>query len=175
MVDVCGEQASEIFDDFLDFIRETPLTTQPVSVSQLVKDGIELASKRDEIKNIELTEDIEENLFVLGDNSKLKRVIMNLVSNAVEVLKIKKTKGGLIHISACKSADQVIIKIKDNGPGIPSSIKNTLFDAFVTSEKSNGTGLGLAIVKQFVLAQKGTISVENIEGAVFTITLPIAK
>jgi signal transduction histidine kinase len=175
MVDICGEQASEIFDDFLDFIRETPLNTQPVSVNQLVKDGIELASKRDEMKNIVLTEDIEGGLSVLGDNSKLKRVVMNLVSNAVEVLKNKKVKDPLIHISAHKSGDQVIIKIKDNGPGIPASIKNTLFDAFVTSEKSNGTGLGLAIVKQFVLAQKGTISVENNDGAIFTIKLPIAS
>lgn len=175
MVDVCGEQASEIFDDFLDFIRETPLNTQTVSVNQLIKDGIELASKRDEMKNIVLTEDIEEGLKVLGDNSKLKRVIMNLVSNAVEVLKNKKVKDPIIHISAYKSGHQVIIKIKDNGPGIPASIKHSLFDAFVTSEKTNGTGLGLAIVKQFVHAQKGTISVENNDGAVFTIKLPIAS
>lgn len=175
MVDVCGEQASEIFDDFLDFIRETPLNTQPVSVNQLIKDGIELASKRDEMKNIVLTEDIQEGLKVLGDNSKLKRVIMNLVSNAVEVLKSKKVKDPIIHISAYSSGHQVIIKIKDNGPGIPASIKNSLFDAFVTSEKSNGTGLGLAIVKQFILAQNGAISVENNDGAVFTIKLPIAS
>lgn len=174
MVDVCGEQASEIFDDFLDFIRETPLNLQPVSVKQLIKDGIELASKRDEIKNISLIEEIEEGLYVMGDNSKLKRIIMNLVSNAFEVLKSKKVNEPEIQIIAYKSDDHVIIQIKDNGPGIPASIKNTLFDAFVTTEKSNGTGLGLAIVKQFVTAQNGTIHVENNKGAIFTIKLPIA-
>jgi len=174
MIDVCGEQASDIFDDFLDFIRETPLDTQPVKVNQLVKEGIALANNRDEIKNIVISEEIEEGLTVLGDNSKLKRVIMNLVSNAVEVLKNKKVKDPQIHIRAFQSDDWVIIQVKDNGPGIPATIKDTLFDAFITSEKSNGTGLGLAIVKQFVTAQKGTIHVQNQDGALFTIKLPIA-
>jgi signal transduction histidine kinase/DNA-binding NarL/FixJ family response regulator len=174
MIDVCGEQASEIFDDFLDFIRESPLNTQPVSVSQLVKEGIELANNRSELTEIDITENIEEGLLVQGDNSKLKRVIMNLVSNAVEVLKNKKVKEPQIHISAHKLNDKVIIMVKDNGPGIPASIKDTLFDAFITTEKSSGTGLGLAIVKQFIIAHKGTITVENNNGANFTIMLPIA-
>jgi signal transduction histidine kinase/CheY-like chemotaxis protein len=175
MIDVCAEQASEIFDDFLDFIRETPLDPKPVSVNQLIKDGIELANNRSEIKDIDLTQDIEEGLLVLGDNSKLKRVIMNLVSNAVEVLINKKIKDPQIHITAHKLKDKVIIQIKDNGPGIPASIKDTLFDAFITTEKSSGTGLGLAIVKQFIIAHNGSITVENNHGAIFTILLPIAS
>jgi two-component system NtrC family sensor kinase len=175
MIDVCGEQASEIFDDFLDFIRETPLNTQPVSVNQLIKDGIELANNRAEIKDIDLTEEIEDGLIVQGDNSKLKRVIMNLVSNAVEVLKIKKVNDPQIFITAHRMGNKVIIQIKDNGPGIPDLIKDTLFDAFITSDKSNGTGLGLAIVKQFIIAHKGTITVENNHGAIFTIILPFVS
>jgi signal transduction histidine kinase len=175
MIDVCAEQASEIFDDFLDFIRETPLDPKPVSVTQLIKDGIELANNRSEIKDIDLTQDIEEGLLVLGDNSKLKRVIMNLVSNAVEVLNNKKVKDPQIHITAHRLNNKVIIQVKDNGPGIPDSIKDTLFDAFITTEKSNGTGLGLAIVKQFIIAHNGSITVENNHGAIFTILLPIAS
>jgi signal transduction histidine kinase len=175
LIDVCGLQASEIFDDFLDFIRETPLNKQTVSVNQLIKDSIALANNRAEIKNITITEELEEGISVLGDNSKLKRVIINLISNAVEVLKNKKVTDPQIQISAHKLDDHIIIQIKDNGPGIPASIKDTLFDPFITSEKSNGTGLGLAIVKQFVLAHNGTIGVENKDGAIFTIKLPIAS
>jgi two-component system NtrC family sensor kinase len=59
--------------------------------------------------------------------------------------------------------------------GIPPEIIKTLFDPFVTKKKSNGTGLGLAIVKQYITSHGGTIKVENKEGAVFTINLPLAS
>jgi two-component system, NtrC family, sensor kinase len=71
-----------------------------------------------------------------------------------------------------KSGDSVIIVIRDNGPGIPNEIQRTLFDPFVTRQKTNGTGLGLAIVKQYINSHGGEIKVENQNGAVFTIALP---
>ncbi|MFY7653365.1 MAG: sensor histidine kinase, partial [Chitinophagaceae bacterium] len=79
-----------------------------------------------------------------------------------------------IEISSKVLESQINISITDNGPGIPDKIKDTLFDAFVTANKSNGTGLGLAIVKQFVKAIGGTITVANNNGAVFKLTLPRA-
>lgn len=173
MIDVCGEQASEIFDDFLDFVRETPMQMQKVSVEKLITEGVALANNRSEINSGSIEQHIEPDLFVMADTSKLKRVIMNLVSNAVDVLKDTKTKDPKININAVRSGSKVLITVKDNGPGIPEKIYNNLFDPFVTNNKRNGTGLGLAIVKQFVLAHNGTISVVNDGGAVFTIQLPI--
>lgn len=172
MIDLCGVQASEIFDDFLDFIRETPLTKQRVAVADLIKNAIELANNRSEIKDISLKVTIEPELILNGDKSKLKRVFMNLVSNAVDVLKDNQVHQPTIDIVAKKIEDEVVIKISDNGPGIPASIIENLFDAFVTSGKSNGTGLGLTIVKQYLQAHGGTITVANNPGAEFTITLP---
>jgi signal transduction histidine kinase len=66
-----------------------------------------------------------------------------------------------------------MLAVCDNGPGIPQDILGTLFDPFVTKNKTNGTGLGLAIVKQYIAAHGGKISVSNNKGAVFTITLPL--
>jgi two-component system NtrC family sensor kinase len=66
-----------------------------------------------------------------------------------------------------------VISVRDNGPGIPPEIMKTLFDPFVTKQKNNGTGLGLAIVKQYITAHGGEINVENRNGAVFTISLPL--
>jgi signal transduction histidine kinase len=65
------------------------------------------------------------------------------------------------------------LKIRDNGPGIPVEILKTVFEPFVTRKKVNGTGLGLAIVKQYIVAHGGEIKVENDNGAVFTIILPL--
>jgi two-component system NtrC family sensor kinase len=175
MIDSCGEQASEIFDDFLDFIKETPLQVQSVSVEKLIQNGIHLANERTNMKEITLTQNLEPDLYVLGDNSKLKRIIMNLVNNAVDVLLEKKVPNPTIDINAHKLGNVVVIQIKDNGPGIPDTIIDTLFEAFVTANKHGGTGLGLAIVKQYVQAHKGSIKVENHNGAQFTIQLPIAE
>lgn len=174
MIDTCGEQASEIFDDFLDFIRETPLNMQRVSVEQMIEEAISLANNRLEIKPINLIRKIEPDLFLMADGSKLKRVVMNLVSNAVDVLKDTHVDQPTIDIVAEKINSAVVIKIRDNGPGIPSSIIENMFDAFVTTGKSNGTGLGLTIVKQYIQAHGGTITVVNNPGAEFTIILPTA-
>jgi two-component system NtrC family sensor kinase len=76
-----------------------------------------------------------------------------------------------IKISAVKNAGNVLIKVTDNGPGIPAEISKTIFGPFVTKNKHNGTGLGLAIVKQYINAHGGNITVDNNNGAIFTITL----
>ena len=109
---------------------------------------------------------------IAGDESKLIRCIMNLVSNATEALLSNKIPEPRIDISAADSNGQVVLVIRDNGKGIPAEIIRTLFDPFVTRDKSNGTGLGLAIVKQYIAAHGGQVKVENDKGAVFTITLP---
>jgi signal transduction histidine kinase/CheY-like chemotaxis protein len=174
MIEQCGEQASEIFDDFLDFINETPLKKERVNLGNLIKEGIELANSKRAILPIKLIQSLDENLFVLGDASKLKRVFMNLVNNSVDAIKDLDMMDAIISVSASAEKDTINIVIKDSGPGIPEQIMQTLFNAFVTKQKGNGTGLGLAIVKQFIVAHRGTITVHNDQGAVFTITLPLA-
>ena len=174
MIDVCGVQATEIFDDFLDYIKETPLKLQKTPVDTLIKSGVSMAEGRRGFEDIQIIQEVQPDLFVEADASKLKRVIMNLVSNAVDVLADHKVINPLISIKAYTLKNHVIIMIKDNGPGIPEKIINNLFDAFITSGKSNGTGLGLAIVKQYIEAHNGTIKVANNNGAQFTIELPVA-
>jgi signal transduction histidine kinase len=72
-------------------------------------------------------------------------------------------------VSARKDKDSFEIRVEDEGPGIPSSIRNTLFDPFVSSGKPNGTGLGLAIVSKIVQDHSGTVSVEQTSEAGTTI------
>ncbi|SHG47165.1 His Kinase A (phospho-acceptor) domain-containing protein [Fodinibius roseus] len=173
MIDESADQASEIFDDFLDFLRKSPVEKKPVDVTEIVHEGIKLAESRSEQHDIEILTDIPGALKVHGDESKLKRTVMNLVHNAMEVLKNTKIEDPQIRILAHQNNNgKTILRVRDNGPGIPSNILKTLFEPFVTEQKSTGTGLGLAIVKQYVTAHGGTIDVENDNGALFTVTLP---
>jgi signal transduction histidine kinase/CheY-like chemotaxis protein len=174
MIDECGVQASEIFEDFLDFIRETPVKKLPVDMNKIIEEGIKLAEARKGHNTIVVKRNIPANLVVAGDESKLKRSVMNLVNNAMDVLIDHAVSQPCVEVTAENDTDakQVRVVIRDNGPGIPAEIMKTLFDPFVTSQKANGTGLGLAIVKQYVTAHGGSINVTNDNGAVFTITLP---
>jgi two-component system NtrC family sensor kinase len=173
LIDQSAEQASRIFDDFLDFIKENTVKKQPVNLNKIADEAIKQAESTKGFAFINISKNISADLVVPGDESKLRRTISNLVNNAIDVLHDQSIKNGTINISAEIVDKEVLLTITDNGPGIPSDIRSTLFDSFVTKHKSNGTGLGLAIVKQFVTGHGGKIAVTNNNGAVFSITLPL--
>jgi len=175
MIDECGVQASEIFEDFLDFIKETPVKKIPVQLNKVIDDALKSIESQHAGNSVQIHKKIADNLITEGDESKLKRVIMNLVNNAMDALVDNKIFQPRIDISA--TADVATGKLKicvsDNGLGIHPEILKTLFEPFVTKHKNNGTGLGLAIVKQYISAHGGDIKVSNDCGAVFTIHLPM--
>jgi two-component system, NtrC family, sensor kinase len=175
MIDECGQQASEIFEDFLDFIRETPVKRSTVDIGKVVEEGVKLALSANEKTDVIINKRVPAGLQVIGDESKLKRCVMNLVKNGMEVLMDHRVLHPEISIAGALDSDgeALTLTIRDNGPGIPAEIGKTLFEPFITKEKSNGTGLGLAIVRQYIIAHGGDISVKNDQGAVFTIKLPV--
>jgi signal transduction histidine kinase/CheY-like chemotaxis protein len=175
MIDECGVQASEILEDFLDFIKETPVKKMPVNLVKVIEEGLKLSEPRNSDGQVMIKTSIQNDITIEGDESKLKRCIMNLVNNAIDALIDQKVKEPFVGISTQlnESAKEVQIIVSDNGPGIPNEIFKTVFDPFVTRKKTNGTGLGLAIVKQYIVAHGGDIKVENNKGAVFTVSLPL--
>ena len=176
LIDQCGTQASEIFEDFLDFIKETPAKKLPVDLHKIVDEGIKMAQARNAGGEVRISKHIPAGLNIIGDESKLKRTVMNLVNNAIDALVDYKVADAQIDITATSDTARhnLTLIIKDNGPGIPADIGKTLFEPFITKQKTNGTGLGLAIVKQYIKSHEGTIAVHNDRGAIFTITLPNA-
>jgi len=173
LIDQSAEQASGIFEDFLDFIKDIPVQKKQVDVNKITAQVVEQNKGRDGWENVVINTSIPEKLFVPGDESKLRRVICNLVNNATDILHDHKVENATINISAVVEDNDMLLTISDNGPGIPPEILNTLFEPFVTKDKNNGTGLGLAIVKQYVNAHGGNIYATNDNGAVFTISLSL--
>ena len=172
LIDQSAEQASEIFEDFLDFIKEIPVQKKPVVINKIVAEAIEQLKGDSRRANTVINVKISENLVVPGDESKLRRVISNLINNAADVLHDHEVKNAAIDIFSEVEDNKLILTVSDNGPGVPADLLTSLFEPFVTKYKSNGTGLGLAIVKQYVSAHGGEISVVNNNGAIFKITLP---
>ena len=105
------------------------------------------------------------------DEQKFLRVFHNLTSNAIEAM----PDGGRLQIVIDRDGDQLLISVKDTGPGIPAEVHARLFELFATGRKG-GTGLGLAIVKRVVDDHHGTIRCETgPTGTTFSIRIPLQR
>ncbi len=163
-----------IVQNFLEFSRPPKLRMQMTSPSEIVDLVIQLLRHRLESGNVEVTLHREKMLPEIEiDPEQIKEVLVNLMVNACEAM----TDGGKIDIfeeqGAVKNAGEaVIIKIKDNGPGIPDKIQEKVSQPFYTT-KEEGTGLGLSIAERIVTNHGGSISFESVEGrgTTFIITL----
>jgi signal transduction histidine kinase len=110
---------------------------------------------------------------VRGYAGQLHQVFMNLLTNAAQAL--AQAKGGVIKISTGREGERVVIRVADNGPGIPVDVLPRIFDPFFTTKDvGEGSGLGLSIVHGIVERHGGTIDVasEVGRGTTFTVTLP---
>jgi len=123
------------------------------------------------IDNRELTVDAHPAL-VKGNRDDLYRVVLNLLSNAVN----HTADGTHIKTSVYADKEWVTVTVSDTGQGVPASVRDRVFDRFVTekSDQGKGTGLGLAIVKAVVEQHNGTVELtsDSNYGSIFTIKLP---
>jgi len=114
-------------------------------------------------------------LHVAMDRERMARVVHNIVNNSFEAMtQFENACGDCIVIQASGSRGNLILRMADNGPGIPDQVSETLFKPFSTAGKPKGTGLGLSIVQNMVEAHGGTITVDldpPESGAAFTIEI----
>jgi len=146
---------------------------QRVNLRKIVDQFVESQSPLLSKEGFSLDRDIAE-VEMDADPQKIMRLLQNLVSNAAESMPAGR---GKVSISAAPAPDgeSLVMRISDNGTGIPESIRDSFWNPFVTSGKPHGIGLGTSIVKSIVDGHGGTIdfSTETGKGTTFTITLPL--
>jgi nitrogen fixation/metabolism regulation signal transduction histidine kinase len=110
---------------------------------------------------------------VAVDRQMLRRVLLNLIQNAADALADAKVEAPKIRVSLKREKDFFAIDVEDNGPGIPTDVRDVIFDPYVTT-KHTGTGLGLAIVKKIAIEHGGGIVADasSLGGARLRLTLP---
>jgi len=108
----------------------------------------------------------------LGVAGELNQIWANLIDNALDAV----ADSGHVTITAAVEGPYVVVRVIDDGPGIPPDVKRRIFDPFFTTKKvGEGTGLGLDIVNRIVRKQRGMIAVESEPGRTeFTVSLPLA-
>ncbi len=162
---------------------EEDIFLEPIFVNEVILEATKQSRLQTEKSNnkLELQFDLNCDLSVVADRSRLIQVLLNLISNAN-----KFTDDGVISISVDQTVDpiapKVIISIRDTGIGLPESNLNRLFEPFVQREDEfnrayEGSGLGLAICKKFCQLMGSHISAANhpAGGAIFRVELPKAQ
>jgi CheY-like chemotaxis protein len=117
---------------------------------------------------------------VLADRAQLEQVVLNLVLNAEQALLGEDgaaRDGASIALATRAEGSDVVLEVRDNGPGIPESRLDRVWEAFYTTRPDSGSGLGLSVVRSIVAAHDGTVSVRRTEGggATFSVRLPAAS
>jgi signal transduction histidine kinase/CheY-like chemotaxis protein/HPt (histidine-containing phosphotransfer) domain-containing protein len=180
-----GKTLLTIINDILDFSKiesgKMDIVIAEYEPMSIINDIASIISTRIGTKDIELLFDIDPNipLKLLGDNTRIKQIIINIANNAVKFTKDGKV---LLKISFSQLSDDEItlsVSVKDTGIGIKEEDLSKLFQSFsqVDSKRNRnieGTGLGLAISKQLLSLMDGKISVESEYGvgSTFSFSLP---
>lgn len=168
------KRRSEGLMKFAETYRNLNKITKPnlkkVYVRDLFENLYQLMDPTLEQKNIQMDIVLKDpGLTVEVDPSLIEQVLINLVVNAKEALKDKPD--GLITLSAAlNNNNKVMIKVSDNGSGIPADVLENIFIPFFSTKKT-GSGIGLSLCKQIMMLHKGNITVHSVpgEGTVFTL------
>ena len=163
----------KLSQDMLRFISNRPSKNILSSAQQIIDEAqasIQALFESKEVKlNVQCS--IPSSAMLLVEPKSIPNALVAVLENALSVSKSKDS----VQLQASVDTKKLIISIKDQGPGIASTIIDSLFEPFSTTS-ANGTGLGLSIAKNTIEAHRGTIAVENSNhGATFKITLPIAS
>ena len=151
------EYINKIVQDLQDFVKPLKPTLQETDLEELCQ---EVLFKNGLPKNINASCNVEkEAKKTIADPAMLKRILSNLVNNAVQAM----PQGGKLDIHAFQEADDIVITVKDTGVGIPQEIRPKLFTPLFTT-KSKGQGFGLAVVKRMTEALGGKVTFESETG-----------
>ena len=159
----------KIVSDLQDFAKTPKPTLEQVAVEKIINEVILNMDIPDTIQVSLLLED--GSLALNADPTYVKRILSNLISNAIQAM----ANGGTISIKVKRNIDKALLTVEDTGQGIPLEVRDKIFMPLVTT-KAKGQGFGLAIVKKLAEALNGNVTFESElgKGTRFNIELPLS-
>jgi signal transduction histidine kinase len=149
-------------------------TPEPVDIRKGIADTLTMLAAKARNKSVEVSMEIPADLpRAQAVGAEINQVWMNLIDNALDAV----DKNGRVTVTARHELERVVVRVIDNGPGIPADIQSRIFDPFFTTKGvGSGTGLGLDIVRRLLQRLDGEISVESVPGRTeFQVRLPAAS
>ncbi len=173
-IDNSVKNGASLVDELMRFSRKRPREAfRPVDLSRLIHETFSLIGQSVD-KRIALSIDIPESLPLMGDESQLVQVFMNLCTNARDAM----PEGGKLRVKAHIRGDEIRVSVSDTGCGMTREVRRQCFDPlFTTKPVDKGTGLGLFTVYGIVKNHEGEIQVfsESGQGTAFKLTFPMTE
>jgi PAS domain S-box-containing protein len=171
------EHLSETINDFRNFFHKDEIF-EKVKFNKLIQKSSNILETELRIHNIRLEIQYDnqiDDLYLNINVSKVTQVLLNLLKNAFDELELKEIENKFIKINSYLDKNYIYICVSDNAQGVPNEIIAKIFEPYFSTKSKNGTGLGLYMSKVIIEEQlKGFLEVRNnLEGACFTIKLPI--
>ena len=176
-IEACGQHLLTLINDILDLTKidagELELNHAPLNVVTLVESVEQILYPRANGRGLAFELVVQEDVpaSILGDETKLRQILINLVGNAV-----KFTEEGHVGLNVHVRDNCLVFEVEDTGIGISEEQLETIFDPFRQGSHSiGGTGLGLAISRRLAVAMKGSLDVTSEEGkgSTFTFAMPL--
>jgi len=177
------ERAANIINHLREFGRKSDLDElEMVNINQPIRDVFTVLGQQLKLRQITVNLELNENLPpIVGVRNRLEQVFINLVMNARDAIEEKressypKEQESVLTIRTYREEGKVVAIVRDNGKGMPESVKEKIFEPFFTTkEVGKGTGLGLSISYGIIKDYEGSIEVESMAGSgtIFKITFP---
>src|SRR5271166_5547594 len=176
-----SQRLAHIIEDLFTLTRadagQYPITLRDFYLDELASDVLRHARSLALVKNITLSPVIEPELLFHGDEALLRRLLLNLLDNAIKYC----PSGSTVTLACRRDGDRYLVSVSDNGPGIPPDLQPRIFERFFRTDKARarsegetgGAGLGLSIARWIAEAHHGHLELmrSDATGSVFTATL----
>lgn len=173
-IEQAGVRISELVKAVRGFTRvDSSSVPQPVDISEGLTETLSVLRGKARGKGIRISVSLADDLVpVRGVAAELNQVWANLIDNALDAA----PESGSVEVSAVRENECVVVRVVDDGPGIPAEIRERVFEPFFTTKDvGKGTGLGLDIVRRLVERHDGDIDVQSRPGRTeFAVSLPVA-
>jgi len=166
------QRLSEMLRSMLSFSKPQEEVRRKININRLIEDILLFLEKQLRESNVKIKTKLNQNIsHITASPNQIRQVILNIAANAKEAM----PKGGTLTVETLSKNNQIVIKIRDTGVGIPGEIRDKIFDAFFTTkQKIKGVGLGLSVCYGIIKDHGGDIRVKSKtgEGTTFSIILP---
>ena len=170
--EVGTKRLADIVSSLKSFTRHDQADVQCVEIGEVINDTLVILHNKVKRAHFELN--VESARLLYCHPSQLGQVMLNLINNALYAAEKAQGKSARVSVEARDEGDQLKVRVRDNGGGIPPEAQAKIFDPFFTTKPvGEGTGLGLSICYRIIEAHKGELSFETSEaGTEFSISLP---
>jgi PAS domain S-box-containing protein len=170
-----GTRAGDVIGRIRDLIKKAPLRQDVLAIGSLVRDVVELTHGEATKHGVSITLELAEGLpLIRGDRVQLQQVILNLIVNAIEAMGGVSDGARRLTISAAEGkAGDLLVAVRDSGPGLPMTTPERIFEPFYTT-KAAGLGMGLSLCRSIIEAHGGRLwaTANEPSGAAIQFVLP---